>query len=116
MEDNIKKENIKVEVFQVHTKCGCGGNMLFNGNVLMSYPAKYSHTCDRCGTTKSLWEKYPHAEYCYVEAPVNFTFGAGVEYAECSNCNHLLGTNKGGPVPYNSIPERCPNCNVFLKR
>ena len=116
MEDNIKKEKIKVEVFQVYAKCECGGNMMFNGSVLTSYPAKYSHTCDKCGATKTLWEKYPHAEYCCVEAPVNFTFGAGVEYAECSNCNHLLGTKKGGPVPYDSIPERCPNCNVLLKR
>ena len=67
--------------------------------------------------TKTPWKKYPHAEHCFVEAPVRFAFDAtGVEYAECSNCNHLLGTKKGGPVPYDSIPERCPNCNVLLKR
>ena len=40
MEDNIKKEKIKVEVFQVYAKCECGGNMIFNGSVLTSYPEK----------------------------------------------------------------------------
>ena len=62
MEDSIKKEKIKVEVFQVYAKCECGGNMMFNGNVLTSYPAKYSHTHATSAARQKLYGSNIHTQ------------------------------------------------------
>lgn len=56
----------KVETFIIRAMCsepGCDGEMLPNGCVLTSYPAKYSHDCNKCGKRECFYEKYPKFEY-----------------------------------------------------
>jgi hypothetical protein len=62
----IEKE-IEVKTILIKRYCDCGGEMLPNGGVLCTYPAKYSHTCNKCGNIESYWESYPKVEYKEVE-------------------------------------------------
>ena len=41
-----------------HEQCG-GVFILQPGRVLLSYPAKYPHKCNRCGLERNLAERYP---------------------------------------------------------
>ena len=53
------------EVKTVMTKkyCECGGEMIPTGNVLCSYPPRYTHECNKCGKIESYFDKYPKVEY-----------------------------------------------------
>lgn len=53
----------EVKVIRVRKYCQCGGEMLPNGNVLCSYPPRYSHECNKCGAIDSYLDKYPKIEY-----------------------------------------------------
>lgn len=58
------QETHKIQTYVTHMKCDCGGVMLPDSNIsLMSYPALYSHKCDKCGKTEYFRDIYPIITY-----------------------------------------------------
>lgn len=55
-----KKYN--AETYIVKEMCECGGEFVFDGIVLTSYPPKFPHTCNKCGKTVHLDRQYPSAQ------------------------------------------------------
>ena len=53
----IEKE-IEVKTVLIKRYCECGGEMLPTGNVLCSYPPRYTHTCNKCGNFDSYLDRY----------------------------------------------------------
>ena len=53
------QQKFKTETFIVKEKCECGGEYVFDGIVLTSYPPKYPHTCNKCGKKVHLDTQYP---------------------------------------------------------
>ena len=51
----------EVKIIMVYQKCDkCGeGYMEQNGNVLLSYPPLYPHTCTKCGHSANYTKRYP---------------------------------------------------------
>lgn len=62
----IEKE-LEVKTILIKRYCDCGGEMLPTGNVLCSYPPRYTHTCNKCGNFDSYLDRYPKVEYKEVE-------------------------------------------------
>ena len=60
----MKEKRIKVNTILVRAICEkCGGEMFPNGNVLTTYPPRYSHTCNLCGNIECFDERYPKQEF-----------------------------------------------------
>ena len=57
------EKSFEVKTIVTKKYCECGGEMIRNGNVLCTYPPKYSHTCNKCGNIEAYWNKYPKVEY-----------------------------------------------------
>lgn len=55
-----KKYN--TETYIVKEMCECGGEFVFDGIVLTSYPPKFPHTCNKCGKTVHLDRQYPSTQ------------------------------------------------------
>lgn len=53
------QQKFKTETFIVKEKCECGGEYVFDGIVLTSYPPKYPHTCNKCGKKVYFDTQYP---------------------------------------------------------
>lgn len=49
---------------ELHLHCdNCCTEMEFDGNVLMSDPPQFPHTCPKCGKKQIMDAQYPHIEY-----------------------------------------------------
>ena len=55
-----KKYN--AETYIVKEVCECGGEFVFAGIVLPSYPLKFPYTCNKCGKTVHLDRQYPSTQ------------------------------------------------------
>lgn len=55
-----KKYN--TETYIVKEMCECGGEFVFDGIVLTSYPPKFPHTCNKCGKKVTLDRQYPSTQ------------------------------------------------------
>lgn len=60
-------ENEKIEFMQavkVTKTCEkCGGDMIFGGIVLTTYPGQYPHNCKDCGNEQTYDRTYPSIQY-----------------------------------------------------
>lgn len=60
-------ENEKIEFLQsvkVTKLCEkCGGDMVFSGRVLTTYPGKYPHNCKECNHEQNYDRSYPAVQY-----------------------------------------------------
>ena len=61
------EERKKLDVYQVRKKCECGGEMKWNEETLLVYPALYPHICDACGREVRFRVTYPKMEYVEAE-------------------------------------------------
>lgn len=58
------EKQIEMKSFEVHKYCDkCGTELTFTGEVLLSYPEKYVHKCEKCGHTEWFPKSYPCIEY-----------------------------------------------------
>lgn len=58
----------EVKTIKVRQYCDkCGGELIFTGEVLLSYPEKYVHKCEKCGHTEWFPKSYPCIEYKEVQ-------------------------------------------------
>lgn len=58
----------EVKTIEVHQYCDkCGEELTFTGEVLLSYPEKYVHKCNKCGNTEWFPKSYPCIEYKEVQ-------------------------------------------------
>lgn len=69
----------EVKTIEVRQYCDkCGGELTFTGEVLLSYPEKYVHKCEKCGHTEWLPKSYPCIEYKAVKKnPIT-----GIEFSD----------------------------------
>lgn len=56
------EKKYKAEIYIVNEMCECGGEFVFDGIVLTSYPPKFPHTCNKCGKTVHLDRQYPSTQ------------------------------------------------------
>lgn len=42
---------------------GCFGEMIYKGEALLSYPPKFTHVCEKCGSTNVFERCYPTISY-----------------------------------------------------
>lgn len=62
------EKRVEVKTYMVKAICEkCDGEYVYNGSVLMTYPAKYSHTCSYCGNVQTFDCRYPTVEYVEIE-------------------------------------------------
>lgn len=62
------EKQIEMKSFEVHQYCDkCGTELTFTGEVLLSYPEKYVHKCNKCGNTEWFSKSYPCIEYKEVQ-------------------------------------------------
>ena len=62
------EKQIEMKSFEVHQYCDkCGEELTFTGEVLLSYPGKYVHKCNKCGNTEWYSKSYPCIEYKEVQ-------------------------------------------------
>jgi ssDNA-binding Zn-finger/Zn-ribbon topoisomerase 1 len=55
---------IEVKAHKVVQICDeCGEELVFTGEVLLSYPEKYVHKCPKCGNIHWFPKSYPCIEY-----------------------------------------------------
>lgn len=58
------EKQIEVKTYEVHQYCDkCGEELTFTSEVLLSYPEKYVHKCEKCGNTEWFPKSYPCIEY-----------------------------------------------------
>ena len=58
------KKEVEVKPVEVRQYCDkCGTELIFTGEVLLSYPEKYVHKCEKCGNTEWFPKSYPCIEY-----------------------------------------------------
>ena len=44
--------------------CDCGGELIYDGTILPTYPAQYRHVCNKCGNIELIFDAlYPKIEY-----------------------------------------------------
>ena len=62
------EKQIEMKSFEIHQYCDkCGEELTFTGEVLLSYPEKYVHKCNKCGNTEWYSKSYPCIEYKEVQ-------------------------------------------------
>lgn len=62
------EREVEVKTIEVHQYCDkCGEELTFTGEVLLSYPEKYVHKCEKCGHTEWFSKSYPCIEYKEVQ-------------------------------------------------
>ena len=59
----MTNKEIEVKTILIRRYCDCGGEMRPTGNVLCSYPPRYTHACNKCGNIEAYWDNYPKVEY-----------------------------------------------------
>lgn len=58
------KKEVEVKTVEVRQYCDkCGEELTFTGEVLLSYPEKYVHKCNKCGNTEWFPKSYPCIEH-----------------------------------------------------
>lgn len=57
----IKKT--KVQPYRARLICGCGGELVFTGEVCEKSHPHFYHRCNKCGVEESLHKKFPRIEY-----------------------------------------------------
>ena len=61
----IKKQEVKT--FVLNLICDeCGGEMVFKGDGVLTYPPKFPHICTKCGKEVITDKIYPATEYEYL--------------------------------------------------
>lgn len=65
----MPEQTYPVRTVGVKYLCDCGGEMVYeDGNImLMVHPPRFTHTCDKCGNTEHLLQKYPTVRWETVE-------------------------------------------------
>ena len=60
-----KKVEVKTYmVYEICPKCKTGRMLYRNGiDVVLTYPAKYIHMCEKCGYELMYFDRYPKIEY-----------------------------------------------------
>ncbi len=60
-------EHVKeMKVYKTTYMCdrdGCFGSMIHNGDALLSYPPKFIHICNKCGSANTFDRCYPTITY-----------------------------------------------------
>ena len=61
----MPREQIPIRPIRVDYKCDtCGeGYYRHTGIVLTSYPPQFPHACNKCGDSRTFWERYPTLRY-----------------------------------------------------
>ena len=61
----IRKQEVRT--FVLNLLCDdCGGQMVFKGDGLLTYPPKFTHICMECGKEVITDKVYPTTEYEYL--------------------------------------------------
>ena len=61
----IRKQEVRT--FVLNLLCDeCGGQMVFKGDGLLTYPPKFTHICMECGKEVITDKVYPATEYEYL--------------------------------------------------
>lgn len=54
----------RVQTYAVKLMCDCGGELIYDGTILPTYPAQYRHVCNKCGNIELIFDaSYPKIEY-----------------------------------------------------
>lgn len=123
-----KKYN--TETYIVKEVCECGGEFVFDGIVLTSYPPKFPHTCNKCGKKVTLDRQYPSSQTEIgdevIEKPTNKDIiNYASEYSNKvreylmkqfdTNKNFYIGANDVSDLVLNAILDAMQGMKTFGK-
>jgi len=56
----MKEKKIIDKMYEISYLCDeCNTELIFTGDILLSFPPQYVHICNKCKTTKNLDKIYP---------------------------------------------------------
>lgn len=124
-----KKYN--AETYIIKEVCECGGDFVFDGRVLTSYPLKFSHTCNKCGKTVTLDRQYPSTQTGVRDEVIEkATNKVIIDYASeyshkvweylmkqfDNNKNFYIGANDVSDLVLNAILDAMQGMKTFEKK
>ena len=126
----IMEKKYNAETYIVKEVCECGGEFVFNGMALTSYPPKFSHTCNKCGKTVHLDRQYPSTQTEIRDEVIEKTTNKDIidyasEYSHKvweylmkqfdNNKNFYIGANDVSDLVLNAILDAMQGMRTFEK-
>ena len=116
------KNETEVKTIEVRQYCDkCGEELTFTGEVLLSYPEKYVHRCEKCGHTEWFPKSYPCIEYKEQKRDstnnVEFTddFKKTLERVAAKRNKESVKKSKSEGMIFNLTPNEVDEYNKFIE-
>lgn len=117
------EKQTEVKTFEIHKYCDkCGEELTFTGEVLLSYPEKYVHKCEKCGHTKWFSKSYPCIEYKEVQknqiTGIELTdkFKETLERVAAKRNKEIVKESKSEEMIFTLTPNEVDEYNKFIKK